>query len=137
MIEVFKSPKDLKVSIFSTRFGKTTEIGIDDIEDIYSSTSLTVEESVAVRKVIDRIKRVCLSDRIGTFEFCVAAKDSLVDLDSRLKERSLKIRKSVHKRVFSGSGRQVDVGAQYRAQILTELEDAIEDVSNMAKMLEQ
>jgi nanoRNase/pAp phosphatase (c-di-AMP/oligoRNAs hydrolase) len=53
-----------------------------------------------------------------------------------LRDRSLRIRKSVSKR-YTGGGRQSDTGAQFRGQILIELEDAIKDVSTMANMLKQ
>jgi hypothetical protein len=70
MKEKFDSPQELVVKYFSDRAGKEVEINIDNIPDIYMNSSLNSQEADAAKKVIGRIKRVCLSDRLGTFEFC-------------------------------------------------------------------
>lgn len=126
--------KDLVFSYFSERQIREVEISVDDIVTIYEDDSLEVDDVNGVGGLIKRFVEICKDDNNGSLEFCVDARDELVNIRSQIEESANKMRmmedfRGDRRRTF----RRIKSGSRERNKLLEFIEHGLEELDESIK----
>ncbi len=120
----------IKAKYWSQRQYRDVEIEIDDIDAIYEDDSLDLDDVNGVKRLLDRYVKICKSDRLGSLEFCVYAKDEIATVKHRIEIAIPKIRALASKDDKDTIVRSVKRGARERGELLHSLEISLEELDD-------
>lgn len=113
----------IEAEFVSERSGNKVKITIDDVIPLYADTNIDQSDVIGVRRLFDRVVKICKSERVGTLSFCVEAKDELVVLKEKIVDTVKEIRHSKVNRRFMR-------GARERNKIIELLETSLDEIND-------
>lgn len=125
----FDEPKTLVAKYFSRRQNREVSVDIEDIVAMYEDDNIDADDAKGVERVVNRLVTVCKSDKLGSMEFCIRAREELVRTDGDIVERIKEMRRLTNK----GRVRKVVRGSRERNRVVTAIRNGIEDIDEKIK----
>ena len=120
----FDEPTDLVAKYFSRRQNRDVTLDITDVVAVYEDDNIDLDDAKGVERVVDRLVKICKSDKLGSMVFCIKAREELVKVDGDIVESVKKMRRLTHK----GRVRRIMRGSRERSKVVDVLRIGIEDL---------